>query len=281
MTYKYLFETVIGQDGAIYNDYLFRFNSKGDCKVFSMRDDHPMLSEFTLDKAELIMPHSNAVCFGTEYYEETDEFPLLYTNLYNTYFKSEDRLEGVCCVYRLLREGVTFTTSLVQVIKIGFVEDLGLWKSLEENGDVRSYGNFIVDTDRNQYCGFTMRDKEQTTRYFTFTLPKLSDGSFDETLGVKVLTLQKEDILTWFDCQYSRYIQGACYYKGKIYSVEGFSGSETNKPKLQIIDLISQKQVETVDLCDLGLVIEPEFIEAYQDQIYYSDASGRIYLFTF
>jgi len=281
MTYKYLFDTVSGQDGAIYNDYLFRFNAKGVCKVFSMLDDHALLSEFTLDKAELLMPHSNAVCFGTEFYEKTDEFPLLYTNIYNTYSKTENRLEGVCCVYRLIREGEMFTTSLVQVIKIGFVDDLEHWKSLEENGDVRPYGNFVVDTDRNQYCGFTMRDKEQTTRYFTFTLPKLSEGIFDETLGVNVVVLQKEDILACFDCEYSRYIQGACYYNGKIYSVEGFSRSEINKPKLRIIDLVSQKQVEAVDLYDMGLAIEPEFIEAYKDQIYYSDAAGSIYLLSF
>jgi len=152
---------------------------------------------------------------------------------------------------------------------------------LEENGDVRPYGNFVVDTDRNQYCGFTMRDKEQTTRYFTFTLPKLSEGIFDETLGVNVVVLQKEDILACFDCEYSRYIQGACYYNGKIYSVEGFSRSEINKPKLRIIDLVSQKQVEAVDLYDMGLAIEPEFIEAYKDQIYYSDAAGSIYLLSF
>ncbi len=152
---------------------------------------------------------------------------------------------------------------------------------MEENGYVRPYGNFVVDTDRNQYCGFTMRDKEQTTRYFTFVLPNLSDGTFDDTLGVNVVTLQKEDILTFFDCEYSRYIQGACYYNGKIYSVEGFSRSETNKPKLQIIDLVSQKQFEAVDLFDLGLVNEPEFIEVYQNQIYYSDAAGSVYLLTF
>ena len=279
MNYKYLFDTVVGQDGAIYGGYLIRFGSKGNGKVFSM-EDHRLISEFTLDRIDLLMPHSNAVCFGTEFYQEGDEFPLLYSNIYNNYSKAEDRLEGVCCVYRLMRSGTVFSTKLVQVIRIGFTEDLTLWKSLEDRGDIRPYGNFVVDTDKNQYCAFCMRDKEQVTRYFTFQLPTSNDGVYDEKYGVKVVTLQKEDILKWFDCEYSRFMQGACYYQGKIYSVEGFSAKGENKPKLQVVDLEQEKAVG-YDICSMGLEIEPEFIEAYEDRIYYSDATGKVYLFEF
>ena len=79
-----------GQDGAIYGDYLFRFDHTGLCRVYDMNqviapagdEAIPCISEFTLDRADKIAPHSNAVVFGNEYYAEGDEFPLLYSNIY-------------------------------------------------------------------------------------------------------------------------------------------------------------------------------------------------------
>ena len=100
-----------GQDGAIWGDELFRFDHKGECHVFKLSElgdgeDEPSPSAvFVLDRADELAPHSNAVFFGTEYYEEGDEFPLLYSNIYNNYADAEDKLIGVCCVYRLLRDG--------------------------------------------------------------------------------------------------------------------------------------------------------------------------------
>ena len=73
---------------------------------------------FALDKRELITPHSNAVFFGTEFFEEGDEFPLLYSNIYNNYSGKEEPLIGVCLVYRLMRDGDSFKTTLVQIIEI-------------------------------------------------------------------------------------------------------------------------------------------------------------------
>ena len=87
--------TMMGaQDGAIYGDYLFRFSSKGGCRVYNISkitcesDTSELLpiAKFTLDKAEIIVPHSNAVVFGNEFYDAGDEFPLLYSNIYNSIF---------------------------------------------------------------------------------------------------------------------------------------------------------------------------------------------------
>lgn len=267
-----------GQDGAIYGDYLFRFDTKGNCTVYSIAEKKK-ISSFVLDNTEVLMPHSNAVGFGAEFFEEVDEFPLLYSNIYNNYSKMEERYEGVCCVYRLTRYGDQFETKLVQVIRIGFVEDLDFWMSLPDRGDVRPYGNFVVDSDHRKLYAFTMRDKEQVTRYFAFPLPKVTDGDWNETFGAKEVILQHTDVLAQFDCEYSRYIQGACYYDNKIYSVEGFS-KEPNPAKMQIIDLEKQEQAEVVDLYGLGLTIEPEFVDFYKGNLYYSDARGNTYCFT-
>ncbi|MBQ8640985.1 MAG: hypothetical protein IJ480_02105 [Clostridia bacterium] len=271
------------QDGAFWGDYMFRFNANGTCRVFDARPlDNPaeeitalpLLAEFRTDPADPVVPHFNAVVFGTEYYAPGDEFPLLYANLYNNYAKAENRLEGTCCIYRLQRTESTFAAALVQVIRIGFTDDI-LWKSAGDKPDVRPYGNFVIDTDKNLLHVFTMRDAERVTRYFTFRLPKLAEGVCSETFGVPTVTLHKEDILDWFDTDYHLYIQGACCHGGRVYSSEGFN--RDIHPSLRVIDPAAGKQLCHVDLTDLGYDIEAEWIDFRGDICYYSDARGNIY----
>ena len=278
------------QDGAIFNNFLFRFATRGECNVYDVNELQSSndvtvanpVDSFLLDKRDLIVPHSNAVCFGTEYYVEGDEFPLLYSNIYNNYAKEEDPLVGVCCVYRVQRDSDNkFTTTLVQIIKVGFVNDYELWRSSIEPADVRPYGNFTIDTETNKLYAFTMRDAAKMTRYFEFDLPKLSGGIFDEKYGVNVVTLTVDDITDRFDVEYHHFIQGACCHKGKIYSVEGFTNNEKNPPALRIIDTKAKKQEFFLRFEDLGMSIEAEMIDFKDDVCYYSDVTGNFYILEF
>ena len=90
MNFKHVATMASGQDGAIFGTLLFRFNAKGHCRVYDLAHvnafaDEPealdAIATFTLDRADQIVPHSNAVMFGTEYAEPGDEFPLLYSNI--------------------------------------------------------------------------------------------------------------------------------------------------------------------------------------------------------
>lgn len=278
-----LFTARKGQDGAIYGDYLFRFANDGNCFVYSL-NEQKQIAEFCINKTDLLKPHSNSVAFGTERYDETDEFPLLYTNIYNNYAKQDVRLEGVCCVYRITRDGNAFAGTLVQVIRIGFVEDRELWKSLPGNEDVRSYGNFVPDIFRGKLYAFLMRDREHVTRYFSFRLPRLADGEYCEKWGVKVVTLQKEDILSQFDDEYMHYMQGACAYDGRIYSAEGFdmeNPEQVDRPGIRVIDMDAQKQLEYFDLYALGKDLEPELMDFEGETLYYMDIAGNTYAVAF
>lgn len=274
-----------GQDGAIWGDYLFRFDSKGNCHVYDLTNiptlkEESFLTElttFSLDKTEIIAPHSNSVMFGNEFYCAGDEFPLLYSNIYNNYAKQENSLKGICCVYRLQRNGTHFTTTLVQLIEIGFVENAHYWCS-HEHSDIRPYGNFTIDSEKSIYYAFTMRDKANKTRYFSFPLPKLSDGIMDEAFHVKKVTLNSSDIIDQFDCEYHRFIQGACHHNGRIYSVEGFTDSDENPPALRIINPQTKTQEAYIKFAEFGLTTEPEFIDFHGDTCYYSDCAGHLYI---
>lgn len=266
MKFTKIGEIAEGQDGAIWNQLLFRLDEKGNCYVCEL-DTLEETARFQLDGTDEWMPHSNAVMFGCEYFAEGDEFPLLYTNVYNTYSKEDDRREGVCCVYRITRQGDSFRGQLVQVITVGFTKDKSLWCS--EDGDLRPYGNFVIDREKGIYYGFTMRDMSRTTPYFAFKLPRLSQGRY--------VTLTVEDILFSFECPYHWLLQGACTYKGKIISLEGYRDDTQYRPALRIIDTENQEQLRCEYLIRHELVHEPEFIDFWEDVCYYGDARGNLY----
>ena len=282
MNIKQIGNITDGQDGAVFGGLLFRFKTNGLCYIYNLNNltiekKSPIVSIFTLDKADVIVPHSNSVVFGNEYYAEDDEFPLLYTNIYNNYSRCENKRIGVCCVYRIWREENEFKNRLVGLIEIGFTKD-ELWSS---GDDIRPFGNFVIDKEKGLYHAFTMRDNEEITRYFSFKLPKLSNGVMDNELGVKKITLKKEDIIDTFDTEYHRFIQGACCEKGKIYSLEGFSGDEVNPPAMRIISTNDKKQLECVYFGDFGLTIEPELIDFENNVCYYGDNHGNLYVIEF
>ncbi len=263
-----------GQDGAIWNGYIFRIDTKGCCTVTRL-DNLSKVYEFVLDKCEEIVPHSNSVCFGNEYYSENDDFPLLYANIYNNYQSCSDRKEGMCCVYRIIREKDTFSSKLIRIIKIDFTQDV-LWRS-ENVYDVRPYGNFLVDTKNSLLYAFLMRDEEYKTRVFSFKLPSVSENK--DT--VNLVELKKEEIADMFDCQYLDYMQGAAMYDGYIFSVNGFDEESPHKPTLSIIDVKNKETCTTINLGDYGLIHEPEFIDVYDGQVWYSDCHGNLYKISF
>ena len=286
MKVKYLGKITGKQDGAIWNGYLFRFDAKGNCNVFDIKDcmrstdtRYMAISNFTLDKADVIKPHSNSVTFGKEFYCPEDEFPLLYTNIYNNYAASDDKMKGVTCVYHIKKNGTEFSTELVQLIEIDFTDN-SIWRS-ENIEDSRPFGNFAIDRENAVYYAFTMRDEDKATRYFAFDLPKLGDGLYDEKYSVSRVLLGEENIKVQFDCEYHRYLQGACCHNGFIYSLEGFTDSAVNPPAIRVIDTEKKEQKAMYLFSDFNITVEPEMIDFENDICYYSDNYGNLYQLEF
>ncbi len=287
MEIKHIGNIVGGQDGAIYGSELFRFDDLGNCWVYNLDTiDYnnatklALKSQFKLGNIDKIVPHSNAVCFGSEFYSKEDKYPLLYCNVYNNYMSCENRRFGVCLVYRLQNVENEYKATLVQMIEIDFCEDETLWKATKEKHGVRPYGNFVVDIDTNSYWAFVMRNKDLGTRYFKFNLPKVSQGVYDETVGVNKVVLSKNDIIESFDLGFIHYMQGAILKDSKIYSTEGFCNNETERPAIRIIDLKTKTEVY-YDILSNGYKEEPEFIDFYKDDCLYSDADGNLYKIEF
>ena len=287
MKINYIAKIGGGQDGAIYGKYLFRFQHNGNARVYdlgTLDKENGILEcvgDFVLDRAADICPHSNSVSFGNEFYEEGDEFPLLYSNIYNNYAKSDNSLKGVCCVYRIFRDGDGFSSKLVQLIEVGFVNDATLWKMSEDEESKRPYGNFAVDAERSLYYGFVMREAAEGTRYFAFRLPKGRDGELDSTFGVRRVTLFEKDIIEYFDVEHHKFVQGACIHGTKVYSLEGFTDSKENPPAIRIVDTVLKKQEVYINLVELGYTVEPELVDFYNGACYYADVRGNLYTVDF
>ncbi|MBO4409668.1 MAG: InlB B-repeat-containing protein [Spirochaetales bacterium] len=262
------------QDGLVCNGMLFKFNSDGMCYIFDLSSGKKV-GALMLNGTDSYLPHCNAVCFGSTYYEEGDEFPLLYANIYNSYNKDnyEDKRAGMVCVYRLRRTSETrFSTTLVQVIRIDFAE-FSPWRSkwdaeAQAFTDRSPWGNFIIDTDSNKLWAFVTRDANHTTRFFCFDIPAVNKDSLE------VVKLGTGDVQRTFDIPYSWYLQGACYHDGKIYSTEGM-GTEANPTRIRVVDLENGIEDSVIDLfADQSKgsgAREAEFIDFADGVCYYGD----------
>lgn len=237
------------QDSAVYGDTYITTSSTGYYKVYTMNGDL-LKASTALDQLATITPHCNSACFGTERYDAGDTYPLLYLNAYN----NAGLPKGACYVYRLLNN---MTTSLQQTILIDFVDD-PIWAG--DGHSVRPYGNFIIDTDNNKLYAYVMIDSLNVTRFFKFNLPTLAQGA-----TIHLTTLDIED---YFDIEWMYYMQGVCYYNGKIYATCGFS---VNDCKLYAVDLTTKKVTAIVPMG--GFVGEPESAFVYNDTLYVSSAT--------
>lgn len=266
MKIKKIANTYGGQDGAIFKNTYFRFDSCGNCKIYNTDD----FSEIASAKIEGdIIPHANAVFFGKEYFDEKDEFPALYSNIYNNYANSEDKMLGTCFVYRVVCNGAEYSFELKQKIKLDFCDD-EIWCS--KDGDIRPYGNFVYDGLTDRFYAFNMMDGIRKTRYFAFEMPSLKDSE---------VVLTKNDIIEYFDCPYHEFIQGAIGKDGKIYSVEGFSNCQPHPAAIRVIDLKEKKQVFFALFKDYVEDVEPEFIDFCNDLCIYGDGKGNLYTIEF
>lgn len=249
--------TIVGQDSACYDSKMITFSSNGNYKVYSMEGD--LLKNTTsLDQVATYTPHANSACFGTEKYSLSDNFPLFYINAYN----APGLPKGSCYVYRLLND---YTNTLEQQIIIDFTND-PIWAGNGTN--VRPYGNFLVDTDNNKLYAFTMIDSLHVTRFFKFNLPTLNDGS--------IVHLTESDIIEYFDVEWFYYLQGCCYYNGKIYASCGFSEADC---KLYVVDLYTKQITSILPLG--GFIAEPETVITNNDTLYIAGNAKNLYKITF
>lgn len=192
------------QGGACYGDYYFQFrNNNSQMFVYDLAGA-TLLEKVSIPSGSrgfVSNCHCNTVNFGQEFFDTSDEFPLLYVS---TGYASGEYTGAI--VYRVQRtedsEGVSsFSLTLVQTIKIPGTE----WTEFLTAG---------------AFC--LVRASGSKSGFHRFKMPKLSDGD---------VTLEYENALNYFPVDPPQYTtgsgQGELYYNGKVFFVSGIPNTQS------------------------------------------------------
>lgn len=249
------------QDGAIYDGKSFTGNSSGTIYIKDVVTGGAVQT-MALDKKDTLTPHSNTVCISTR-----DGELHLYSNIYSNYKSEDDKHIGECCVYSLAEADGTWSNSLAQVIKIGFINNTTYWPPSTES---RPYGNFVVDDENDLLYVYVLRSGTSVTQWYKFDLPAVTAGTTNDTYGCPVCTLTTDDILDSWTTVYADYIQGGCVHNGMIWSISGADG-QWGAARCRVVSPDTKAVVATFNFVTDDNAVEPEFIDFDGDTCYYGD----------
>ena len=211
------------QGMAIYKDYLVSLQNTGLATIYRLHKDNlEQLRQFPL-ASQTKENHANVAFFGTERYDKSDEFPLLYVSQCSKQRYKD--MKDVCFVERI---SLTEAPQLVQTIVLD--DDEGLFGYALQ---------WMIDRKRGYLIGYgnTVENMGKGNRWHTmiFKMPKLSDGP--------IVHLNPKDALDNYCIQEldsrfpSNHIgQGACVIKDQMFIPIGL-GTEQHPSILYVWNL--------------------------------------------
>ena len=240
------------QGAACYGDILFVFHDQNaTVQVYNMATLTFVQSIAMSSSEQGTDVHCNSVNFGTEFYDPSDPFPLLYcsTEAQKTIF-----------VYRvILSEGVY---SLVRVQTITFANfptgqnGFNYPNGIPDNWNERLYVMGLKTYPWSSYA-------DNTIILGFYPMPKLSDGD---------VTLDYSNLQDVFTIPNSPTAQGATFVDGKLYAALG-----TDQSCMLYVINPSSHIVETkVDLKASGMNDAPENVFYYAGDLYTNWYTKRV-----
>lgn len=228
------------QGGDSWGDYFFQFSANNtevriyDLAIKTLVQTIKITSSL---KGFVSNCHCNTVCFGTEYYDVEDLFPLIYVS---TGYASGG-YTGVL-VYRIVQHNGTFFITLVQTIKFPV--------------DKSSWTEFVPGEEYAYLCYTSERV------IFKIEMPKLKDGDIIINRDSAIETFQFSPQPDWM---YSSRNQDRLFYQEKIYVISGVPPGEASV--LFILNLDTHERERIIDFKKYGLTSEPESIFIWQGDI--------------
>ena len=225
------------QAADCYNGLLFHFMDNNDAVFIYNLETKEYLGEVKLTRNT--NNHCNNVSFSRTFYEESDEFPLLYVSggKKNTYNHIQ--------VYRIQRDSSFFNITKVQEI------------------------TFPTATENNMlYMTNAVMDNEHNLLYiYGYLSGKTIISKMNiPTVHTEKITLTDSDIIETFslDLSYPNF-QGGCIVGEKLYIIYGIP-QWGNTKYLRIIDLVKKKDHFTYNLSSYGYGwIEFESLSPYKE----------------
>ena len=242
------------QGGDSWGDYFFQFSANNlEVRIYDLATKTLVQTIKITSSLKGFVPncHCNTVCFGKEYYDAEDIFPLLYVS---TGYASGG-YTGVL-VYRIVQHNGTFFITLVQTIK--FPVGKSSWTE-------------FVPGDEYAYLCYT---SERVI--YKIEMPKLKDGNIIIGPDSAIETYQFTSQPDWMATSRN---QDRVFYQGKIYVTSGVPHNG-EASVLFVLNLETLERERIIDLKKSGLTSESESIFIWRGDICiaFADKIVKLYL---
>lgn len=236
------------QGADCYGDYLFQFQDKNAAVYIYNLKEKKYLGKVSLKPNN--NNHCNNTSFSRIFYQEGDEFPLIYVS------GSGSGTYNQVQVYRITRSGSSFSLEQVQ--------EIILPKASSANN--LYWTGAILDNDNNYMYIYGNMNGAQIVR---FNIPEAHQAS---------VSLNDKDILEQFTLDKFTHQQGANIKDGLLYVFDGVPAwGDTNY--LRIIDLKNKKELAKINIMEKGFKVEPEGTFFYKKELYCASNNSGIYKF--
>ncbi|MBP5398705.1 MAG: hypothetical protein J6Y32_08830 [Bacteroidales bacterium] len=229
------------QGGDSWGDYFFQFSANNsNVRVYDLATKTLVQTiKITSSlKGFVSNCHCNTVCFGKEYYDVEDIFPLIYVS---TGYASGGYTGAL--VYRIVQHNGIFFITLVQTIKFPVGSS--------------SWTEFVPGDEFAYLCYTTERI------IYKIEMPKLKDGDIIIGPDSAIETYQFSPQPDWMASSRN---QDRMFHQGKIYVASGVPQSG-EASVLFILNLETKERERIIDLKKNGLTKEPESIFIWQGDV--------------
>lgn len=231
------------QGGDCWGDYFFQFVTNNSVvRVYDL-STKTLVQTIKIGNSQsgfVSNCHCNTVCFGTEYYDVEDTFPLIYVS---TGYAAGGYTGAL--VYRIVQHNSIFFITLVQTIKFPV--------------DQSSWTEFVPGEDGFAYLCYT---SERVI--FKVIMPKLKDGDIIITRDDAIETYQFTPQPDWMSTSRN---QDRLFYNGKILYISGVPQSG-EASAFVALNLETLERETIVDFKKIGLKNESESIFVWQGDLY-------------
>lgn len=229
------------QGGDCWGDYFFQFVTNNSIVRIYDLSTKSLVQTLTIPSSQrgfVSDCHCNTVCFGTEYYDAEDLFPLVYVS---TGYDSNGYTGAL--VYRITQHNGTFFITLVQTIKFP-VENT-------------SWTEFVTGGEFAYLCYTSERV------IYKVPMPKLKDGDHIISKDNAIETYQFTPQPDWF---FTSRNQDRLFHQGRIVVTSGVPQSG-EASVLFVLNLETLERERIIDFKKNGLKDEPESIFIWQGDI--------------
>ena len=250
------------QSAAVYGDYVFFVERcRMSICLFDLSQNAKVCKVTFKPAGNIKIYHCNQSTFGTEKYDPSDQFPLLYV--------SQRAKSGSRCFVEVLRIHPKYNEdqSAIVSFKVELVQEIYFPPMTRDNslGNV----NCVIDVKKGKMYTYSRNNKSSDGNYLQCKISRFEIPDIKQ----QQVVLEDSDIERSFMIDTSaENMQGACIVDDFLYIAQGYPA--VKYVYLNVVNLQQQRLVRRYDLLGSGVNWEPEGCFYYDGSIMLSHTSA-------